>query len=327
MFARLKIPIGPKELAVRTWREMMRDDVMGLSAQLSFYLVVAIFPVLVCVIAVASLFPLQDFVDTVTAYLAPFVPAAGLEVIRGFMVQIGESEDRGVLGIGLVLALWSGSSPMVALINVMNRAYGVVESRPWWKVRLTAMALSVGLGLFVVVAFLLVVFGPQLADWLARIFGFSDVFVWTWKVSQWPLVFVLVATGIGCVYYFAPDVEQDWVWLTPGSLLATLLWFAGSLGFRFYAVNFGNYEATYGTLGGMMLLLMWFYVSGISILIGAELNAEIEHASPWGKDPGERRPGQRRKIGAAAERDYEQRCAERERLAEAGVRDSAGVTG
>lgn len=193
---------------------------------------------------------------------------------------------------------------MVAVANVMNRAYGIAETRPWWKVRLTAIALSAGLAVFILVAFTLVVFGPQLADLLARWFGLNAAFVWAWKILRWPLVLTLVAVGIGLIYYFAPDAEQDWVWITPGSIVATLLWMAGSLGFRYYAVNFGNYDATYGALGGMMLLLMWFYVSGIAVVLGAELNAEIEHASPWGRDYGERSPGERMKIGARAERAW-----------------------
>jgi membrane protein len=108
------------------------------------------------------------------------------------------------------------------------------------------------------------------------------------------------------IYYVAPDAEQFWVWITPGSLAATSLWLIGSLAFRFYAVNVGNYEATYGALGGVILLLLWFYLSGLVIVIGAEMNAEIEHASPWGKAPGENVPGQRKKIGAAAARAYDQ---------------------
>jgi len=151
----------------------------------------------------------------------------------------------------------------------------------------------------------LIVVGPQLADFLATHFAFGAVFVWTWKILQWPLAFALVAFAIGLIYYFAPDAEQMWVWITPGSLVATTLWLIGSLAFRFYAVNFGNYEATYGALGGMILLLLWFYLSGLVIVIGAEMNAEIEHASPWAKAPGEKVPGQKKKIGLAASRAYQ----------------------
>jgi hypothetical protein len=126
-------------------------------------------------------------------------------------------------------------------------------------------------------------------------------------IVQWPIILGLVAFGIGLIYYFAPDAEQDWVWITPGSVVATLLWVVVSLAFKLYIAYFGNYNETYGTLGAFIVLLTWFYLSGLAILIGAEVNAEIEHASPYGKAVGEKVPGEKRKIGAAAARDYEER--------------------
>jgi hypothetical protein len=121
------------------------------------------------------------------------------------------------------------------------------------------------------------------------------------------LAFLLVSTAVGLVYYFAPDAEQEWVWITPGAVTGTLLWVIVSLAFKLYVANFADYNATYGAVGGVIVLLLWFYVSGLAILVGAEMNAEIEHASPWGKEPGEKVPGQKKKIGRAAARAYEQR--------------------
>jgi membrane protein len=196
---------------------------------------------------------------------------------------------------------------MVAVISAMNRAYDIEEGRPWWKVRVTAILLTIGLAVFIVVAFGLIVAGPQVADWLAARLGFGPAFSLTWKIAQWPIAFALVVTGIGLVYYFAPDAEQDWAWITPGAVIATVLWLIGSIAFRFYVVNFGNYEATYGAITGVILLMLWFYLSGLVLLVGAEASAEIEHASPWGKAPGEKIPGQRKKIGSAAARAWRER--------------------
>jgi membrane protein len=202
----------------------------------------------------------------------------------------------------MLLTLWSTSAGMMAIINTLNKAYDIEESRPWWKVRLTATALTIALAVFILVSFALVIVGPITAEKIAGWFQLTEAFVWTWWILQWPLVFVLVATAIGIVYYFAPDAEQEWVWLTPGSVLATLLWMLFSLGFKFYVANFADYNETYGAIGGVIVLLLWFYTSGLAILIGAELNSEIEHASPYGKDPGEKVPGERRRIGLAAAR-------------------------
>jgi membrane protein len=189
----------------------------------------------------------------------------------------------------------------------MNRAYDIEESREWWKVRLTAIALTIGLAIFVVLAFGLIIAGPQLVDWLAGKYALGGMVVWTWKILQWPLAFALVMLGISLIYYFAPDAEQEWVWITPGSLIATVLWVLGSLTFRYYVVNFAGYETTYGAVTGVILLLLWFYLSGLVIILGAEVSAEIEHASPWGKAPAEKVPGQKRKIGVLAGRQFHER--------------------
>jgi membrane protein len=128
-----------------------------------------------------------------------------------------------------------------------------------------------------------------------------------WLALQWPLVFGLVVTGIGLIYYFGPDADQDWVWITPGAVVATILWLVMSLLFKLYVANFTDYEGSYGTVGGVIVVLLWFYVSGIAILTGAELNAEIEHASPYGKAPGQKNAQGKLLLGARAARAYRER--------------------
>jgi membrane protein len=145
--------------------------------------------------------------------------------------------------------------------------------------------------------------GQEIAELITDRLGFGAAFEWTWKIVQWPVAFALVVTAISLIYYFAPDVGQDYVWITPGSLVATILWIAASLAFRLYVVNFGSYNETYGAIGGVMILLVWLYLTGLVIIIGAEMNAEIEHASPHGKDSGEKVPGQRKTIGPRAARE------------------------
>src|SRR6185503_6077296 len=148
--------------------------------------------------------------------------------------------------------------------------------------------------------------GPEIAETLAKITRFGAAFEWTWLVLQWPLVFSLVVVAIGCIYYFGPDADQDWVWITPGAVVATVLWLLVSLLFKIYVANFTDYEGSYGTVGGVIVVLLWFYVSGIAILTGAELNAEIEHASPYGKAPGQKSARGKRLIGARAARAFRQ---------------------
>jgi membrane protein len=305
MSAHFDLPISWMELAKRTYREAMDDDALGLAAQLAYYFFLSLFPALLCLLAVASLFPLENLVDDMIGTLGPFAPREVVEIIRQQMLSLSERNDTGLLSVGLLGAIWSSSAAMVAVTSSMNKAYDIEEGRPWWKVRLTAILLTIGLAVFILASFTLVLAGPQIAENLAGRIGLGPAFVWTWKILQWPVAFLLVSTGLGFVYYFAPDADQDWVWITPGSLVATGLWLLGSIGFRFYAVNFGNYEATYGAVAAVILLMLWFYLSALVIVLGAELNAEIEHASPWGKAPGEKRePGVRKKIGAAAARAW-----------------------
>jgi membrane protein len=304
MFANFETHLSWTELVKRTLRETIADDADGLASQLAFYFLLALFPALLCMLAIASFFPLQHFTDEAVRLLGPFAPRAVIDILRQEMLRIAEGRHGGLLTLGLLGALWSSSSAMVSVIYAMNRAYDIDEGRPWWKMRLIATLLTVVLSIFIVIAFALIVAGPQIADWLAARFAFGSLFVGVWKILQWPLAFALVAVGIGLVYFFAPDAEQEWVWITPGSLVATVLWFMVSLAFRFYAVNVGDFEATYGAIGGVIMLLLWFYLSGLVIVIGAELNAEIEHAAPWGKASGEKAPREKKKIGAAAAHAY-----------------------
>ncbi len=157
------------------------------------------------------------------------------------------------------------------------------------------------------VALSLVLVGPAVAEWLGNATGWGTPFKWTWLVLQWPLTFALISTALGLIYYFGPDADQDWAWITPGAVVGTLLWLVVSLLFKIYIVNFTDYNAAYGTVGGVIVLLLWFYVSSLAVLAGAELNAEIEHASPHGKAPGQKNAEGKVLLGARAARAFDER--------------------
>jgi membrane protein len=309
MLAHLRIPIGWKDLLTRTAKGAWTDDILNLAAQQAYYFFFALFPALLFVVAIASFFPLQTLTDDVVARLSGVAPSAVVQIISDQLSDLGRQNSGGILTFAFLLTIWSSSGAMVSIITTLNTAYDVTETRPWWKTRAIAIALTVGLAVFVLASMFLVIAGPALAERLANTMNLGDAFKWTWWVLQWPIVFVLVTTAIGLVYYFAPDVEQDWVWITPGSVLATLLWLLVSLGLKFYYQLVPNANASYGAIGGIMVLMLWFYASGIALLMGAEMNAEIEHASPYGKDPGERVPGEKRVVGARAQRVYEEKRA------------------
>lgn len=305
------VSISWAELARRTWREMADDDVLGLAAQLSYYFFLALFPAILFLLALASFFSLSNVTDDVGRSLGPFVSPQVVGMIQEQMRRLANNESAGLLTFGVVGALWSSSAALVSIVGALNRAYDIEEGRPWWKVRLIAIGLTVGIAAVVLFALSLVLAGPALAEWLGRVTGWGTSFEWAWLVLQWPLVGALVVIGIGAIYYFAPDADQDWVWITPGAVAATVLWLFASLLFRVYVTNFTDYEAAYGAVGGVIVVLLWFYVSGVAILAGAELNAEIEHASPYGKAPGQKSPEGRRLLGARAARAFRDQHAAR----------------
>jgi membrane protein len=301
------------DLLKRTAREAWDDDVLNLAAQQAYYFFFALFPALLFVIAIASFFPLQGLIDDVVTMLSGFAPSDVTSIITDAMKRLSEQNSGGILTFGFLITIWSSSGAMVSIITTLNTAYDVTESRPWWKTRLIAIGLTMGLAIFVLVSMFLVIAGPTLAENLASRMNLGEAFKWTWWVLQWPVVFALVATAIGLIYYFAPDVEQDWVWITPGSILATLLWVLVSVALKiYYQYVPAASNPAYGAIGGIMVLMLWFYLSGIALLMGAEMNSEIEHASPYGKDPGERVPGEKKVVGARAERLYEEKRAKGE---------------
>lgn len=314
MLARFKVPLSWKEIGIRTAKEINADDLLNLSAQQAYYFFFALFPALLTFISIASFFPIDNLTGQIVDMLGRFAPPEALSIITQQISKISQSGHGGILTFAFLLTIWSSSGAMVSIISTLNAAYDITEERPLWKVRMIAIGLTLGVAFFVLISMALVLVGPTVAEHLATTMHLGPAFKWTWWVLQWPIVFALVATGIGLVYYFAPDAEQDWLWITPGSVIATALWVLVSLAFKLYIAYFGSYNETYGTLGGFIVLLTWFYLSGLAILIGAELNAEIEHASPYGKDIGEKVPGVKRKLGPAAERAYAERKARGEVL-------------
>jgi membrane protein len=182
------------------------------------------------------------------------------------------------------------------MMTALNVAYDVRDQRPWWKRRLVAIGLTVGFSLFILGGLVVMVFGPKLGGVVAGWFGLGALFTSVWTAASVPVAILLVLIGIALVYYLAPAVEQNWRWVTPGSVVALVVWLVTTYGLRVYVTHFANYNATYGSIGGVILLMLWLYLTGIALLLGAEVNAEIEHAAarhgePTAKLPGQQAPG------------------------------------
>jgi membrane protein len=296
----LGVHISWREILQRTiYEAFWKDNCLSMAAQLAYYFFFALFPALLFLVALASYFPIANLIDDMFKTFGGFLPPEALKIITDQIIKISDQKNGGLLSLGMLLALSSSSGAMTAIIDTLNHAYGVEERRPWWKVRLTAIALTLAVAVFILTSFALILTGPTLATSLAESWGLGPVFEWTWKILQWPVIFAMVSVTIAVVYRFSPDVEQEWVWLTPGSILATTLWMLASLGFKYYVANWGAYTETYGLIGAVMILLLWFYISGVVILLGAELNVEIEHAGTAGP---RRRVGDRTFAGVERRR-------------------------
>jgi membrane protein len=244
MPSRFQPTIGWPAVFKRTATAIYTDDCLGWSAQLAYYFFLSLFPALLFLVALASYFPLTNAMDRIVALLARFAPADVLRIVTDQLAQISNSKDTGLLTVGAIFTIVSASSGMSAIMSTLNQAYHVKETRSWLGTKLRAIVLTIVLAIFLLLSFVLVLSGYGFGQWLARLIHLSAAFVILWEVVYWPIILVLVVTAVALVYYFAPNVEQDWIWITPGSVLATLLWVAISFGFRWYIVNLADYQKT-----------------------------------------------------------------------------------
>jgi membrane protein len=289
--------LKPWQLATRVWREYGDDEIGDRAASLSYYFLFSLFPTLLFLTALLGMLPIPGLMDRLMDYVDQALPVDAASVIRKTLAEILRGSRGSLLSLGVLVALWSGSNGMGSVIVALNVAYDVDDPRPWWKQRLVAIALTVGFSLFILGALVLMIFGPRLGGAAANVLGLGALFTAVWNLAHVPLAMSFALVGIALVYYLAPATEQQWRWVTPGSAVALVLWLSMSYGLRVYVSHFANYNATYGSIGGVILLMLWLYLTGVALLLGAEVNAEIEQAAarrgePTAKLPGEVAPGE-----------------------------------
>jgi membrane protein len=308
MFKSLSLAgLGWKELGKRVYAEVMDDDVLGRSAQLSYYFLLALFPALLFLTSLLGYLAGEDsqLRQGLFNSLAAVLPGDASQLISKTVNDVTQSSGGGKLSFGILATLWAASNGMGAISDSLNAAYDLKETRPWWKVRLTAVGLTLSLTLLIVTALVLVLYGHDIADAVSVKLGLGAAFATGWKILQWPLVLIFVLVAFALIYYFAPDSrQQDWKWITPGAIVGVVLWLLISFAFKAYLSYFNSYSATYGSLGAVIILMLWFYFSGIAILVGGEINSEIENevakqGAPDAKEKGEKSPDQKERGGAA----------------------------
>jgi len=260
-----------------TVQEFMRDDALGLAAQLAYYLILALFPFILVLFSLMGTFGSEQLASDLLAYFQRVMPAQVYDLIQTYMKPIlsGKQEAPGLLSFGVLFTIWSASGAFSAMINALNRAYDVQETRPFWKVKGIAILMTLGLSALVLVGVLLLVAGEPIGRTVADIFGLGSAFVFVWEIVRWPAAFLFMVLTVALLFYFAPDAGQPFRWITPGGFIGVLLWVLASAGFSLYVNNFGSYDKTYGSIGVVIVLLLYLYIASLTILFGATLNATM----------------------------------------------------
>jgi len=265
------------DIAIRVKNEVSTDNVSLIAAGLALYALLAAFPALAAMLSLYGMFASPDQAASQVESLAGALPQQAADVLRQQLQGLAQKQ-QGALGVGAVLgvllALWSARKGMTALMTATNIAYDEREERGFIKQILVSMAFTFG----AVLGFLVVVLVGIAAPLALQAIGLGGTLETLLAALRWVLLWLLVVLGLAVVYRFAPDRNQPkWRWVTWGSAIAATLWIVGSILFSLYVRNFGSYGETYGTLGGVVVLLMWFYLSGFIVILGAEINAEMEH--------------------------------------------------
>lgn len=297
------MPVSPWRLSAREWinvfkrsfKSFLADDAMGMSAQVAFSSLLAFFPAMVFLV---GLLDLIGAYETLQEFLAPVAPGDVIDTIETLQQDTSKSSSVVAFIVGAAAATWAASGAMNAVIKAVNRAYDRVETRPFWKTRITAIVLVALTGLVLAGLLLLIVFGGPLGTAIADKAGLGGAFELIWSILRWPIAFIAILLFFALVYYLAPNLDvRNWTWLTPGSLVGSIMWLALSGLFALYTSFSDSYSKTYGALASGIVLLLWLNYSAFALLFGAELNSELDRQAEinaaGGPDAGLVKPSRR----------------------------------
>jgi membrane protein len=263
----------------RTISEFRDDNLTDWAAALTYYSVLSLFPALIALVAILGLVGTEETVESLLEIVDEVGPDSAVETFRGPVESV--ANDGAGAGLALVLslavALWTASGYTGAFMRASNAIYEVEEGRPFWKLRPLQIAVTLIMVMLLALVLVAIVLTGPLAEAVGGVIGISDAAVTAWNYAKWPLLALVIVTMLAFLYYAAPNVKQpSFRWLTPGSGLAIVIWILASVAFGIYVANFGSYNKTYGALGGAVVFLIWLWLSNVAVLLGAELNAEIE---------------------------------------------------
>lgn len=269
------------DFGYRLFTRIRDDEVTGIGAQLAYYLLLSFFPFLIFLVTLVGYVDLS--IEEMMELAREVVPQAAMNIVESILSEVTQSSSA-LLSIGMVATLWTASRGINAVIKGLNKAYDVEEDRKFWQIRLISLLSTLVLGLVLLVSVLLLVFGSWIGDELYRLLGQPRGFLWMWGWIQYSIPLIVLIAVFTALYWIAPNRKIRLLEALPGAVFATVGWLISSLLFSFYVSNFGNFSKTYGSLGGVIILLIWLYLSSVIIMIGGEMNAILkEGKSETGK--------------------------------------------
>jgi membrane protein len=287
-----------KSLTQLPWKQVLKDlnqqisddNVFNGAAALAYYLTLAIFPALIAVLSLLPYLPIPNLDQAIMDLLQQALPEKAAGLLEDTVGKIVSERQGGLLSFGFVATLWAASTGMYAVMQQLNITYDVKDARSFIKARATALLLTLLFAVLVIGAFALIVMGGVVQDWIAGAVGRHQILLAFFASLRWLIIVAALLLGFALIYYLGPNVEQKFKWITPGSVFGVTVMLVVSLAFRIYIENFANYEATYGAIGAVIVLMLWFYVAGLVLLIGSEINVVLEQHWFDGKERGEKSP-------------------------------------
>jgi membrane protein len=266
---------NPLDLLKRSVKDFLKDDMPTYAAALAYSALFALFPFLLFLIALLGFLHIPGFFDWLLEQGETALPSDAYGMLEDVVTQIRGQARGSLVSVGIVTAIWGASGGVRSVMNAMNVAFDVEETRPMWKRYVLSVVYTIGIAALFIASAGLMLAGPQLMESVADQAGLGELFVTLWTWIRWPVLVVLLMLAAALIYYVAPNVDQPFALITPGAAFAVIVWVIASIGFSVYVSNVADYSATYGSIGGIIVLLFFFYVSSAVLLLGAEVNAEL----------------------------------------------------
>jgi membrane protein len=275
--------VGLRRAFTATYRDLLSNHTLQVSAALSYYLVLSVFPALIFLSAMMSSLPIPDLFGRVMALMSRLLPPDSMHMIQSVLTDLLKANRTSWLSFGMIGTIWAGTAAFDALIEALDIAYDAKETRPWWKTRLLAIGLAGLTAALLLSALVVMILGPRFGMWLAERMYLSHLFVLLWPVLRWAIAITFTLFTVEVLYFLAPNVKQRFLATLPGAILAVACWLGFSFGMGFYFRHIANYSRIYGTLAGFIAFMTWFYWNSLALLAGAELNAELAKESEAGQ--------------------------------------------